>query len=206
MIPDKFLNWAYRKRAKLVERQVLGEKIHPREIFLGFTTHTPAIITNGSAGLNGSIKGIGFLPKTEFIQEILDIYFEHIETADQPHYADRGLKILYEQMWTKSAFEKIDFSILGTLELAKSHTWTNLHENNKATLLFYEPPAISFEVRCTTEIHLDGVYHKFLNAQHDMFHHPNPDVWKNRPAYIFRIDEIYDNSATKEGFGTPIYP
>ena len=206
MLPEKFLDWAYHKRAKLVRRQVEGENIHPREIFLGFTTHTPAIITHGSAGLNGSIKGIGFLPKREYIEEILDIYMGHIATADQEHYADRGLKVLYEQMWSPQAFDKIDFSILGTLELAKGHTWTNLHENPEATLLFYEPPVISFEVRCIAEIHTDGIYHKFLNAQHDMFHHPNPDRWKNRPAYIFRIKEIYDNSATREGFGRPIYP
>ncbi|MCD6418402.1 hypothetical protein J7M00_06440 [bacterium] len=202
----RFFDWAYHKRARTVKRQIDGENIHPREIFLSFTTHTPAIITHGSAGLNGSIKGIGFLPKQEFIDEILDIYLSHISTADEPHYADRGLKILYEQMWSPEAEERIDFSILGTLELAKAHTWTNLHENATATLLFYEPPIISFEVRTKAEIHTDGIYHKFLNAQHDMFHRPNPDVWENRPAYIFRIEEIYDNSATKNGFGTPIFP
>ena len=31
--------------------------------------------------------------------------------------------------------------------------------------------------------------------------------WKTQPAYIFRIEEIYDNSATKDGFGQRLaYP
>ena len=203
---ERFLKWAYDKRANLVRRQVEGENLHPREIFLGFTTHTPAIITHGSAGLNGSIKGIGFLPREEFIDEILSIYMEHIGTAEEPRYADRGLKILYEQMWSPKAKRRIDFSILGTLELAKAHTWTNIQENPNVTLLFYEPPVISFEVRTIAEIHNDGKYHRFLNAQHDMFHHPNQSSWKNKPAYIFKIKEIFDNSASKAGFGTPIFP
>ncbi len=206
MSAERFFNWAYDKRAKMVKKQVDGENVHPQEIFLAFTTHTPTIITNGSAGLNGSVKGIGFLPKKEHIEAILEIYMSHIATADEPHYADRGLKILFQYMWSLEAKDTIDFSILGTLELAKSHTWTNLHENKSATLLFYEPPIISFEVRTVAEIHRDGLYHKFLNAQHDMFHHPNPSSWENRPAYIFKIVEIYDNSATKNGFGTPIFP
>jgi len=206
MLPQKYVSWAYDKRAKLVKRQVDGEEIHPREIFLGFTTHTPAVITNGPAGLNGSIKGVGFLPKKEFIEDVIEIYMAHIATVDEPNYSARGLKILYEQMWSPQARERIDFSIIGTLELAKTHTWTNIQENPEATLLFYEPPAISFELRTVAEIHKNGIYQKFLNAQHDMYHKPSPAGWENRPAYIFHIKEIFDNSVSKDGFGKKIFP
>jgi hypothetical protein len=44
-----------------------------------------------------------------------------------------------------------------------------------------------------------------LNAQHDLYHRPNPDGWKDRPAYIFVIDEIFDNSVTPKGFGKKIF-
>lgn len=206
MLPEKFLRWAYGKRANLVKKQVNGENIDRRDIFLGFTTHTPVVITYGRAGLNGSVKGVGFIPKKEYIEQVLEEYMAHISTADEPDYSHRGLKILYNLIWSDNAKEKIDFSILGTLELAKLHTWTNLQDTQTATLLFYEPPATSFEVRCSAEIHTDGIYHKYLNAQHDMYHHPNPESWANRPAYIFRINEIYDNSVGKGGFGTLIFP
>ena len=49
------------------------------------------------------------------------------------------------------------------------------------------------------------MYHRLINAQHDVYHQPHVESWTNRPAYIFIIDEIYDNSATDEGFGNHIY-
>ena len=40
-----------------------------------------------------------------------------------------------------------------------------------------------------------------------MYHTPDMNRWLSYPAYIFRIEEIYDNSATKNGFGQKLqYP
>ena len=93
--------------------------------------------------------------------------------------------------------------MFASLELAKKHSWKNVQENNQVTLLFFEPPAVSFEVRGHVEVVQEGnKYHKLINAQHDVYHEPNPEGWKSRPAYIFLIDEIYNNSVSKQGFGT----
>jgi len=97
-IPENFIHWAYHERAQLIKRQAEGEEIQPQEIFLGFSRHKPAIVSSGPAGLNASIKGVGFIPK-------------------------------------------------------------------------------------------------------NVYHRPNPDGWKDRPAYIFVIEEIFDNSVTPQGFG-----
>jgi hypothetical protein len=43
-----------------------------------------------------------------------------------------------------------------------------------------------------------------VNAQHDVYHRPYPDLWADRPAYVITIEEIWDNSNTREGFGTRI--
>ena len=45
---------------------------------------------------------------------------------------------------------------------------------------------------------------QFINAQHDVYHAPNIERWVTRPAYKFNIEEIFDNSANKNGFGTQI--
>ena len=45
---------------------------------------------------------------------------------------------------------------------------------------------------------------QFVNAQHDVYHLPNIAGWKTRPVYKFTIEEIYDKSATQNGFGTRI--
>ena len=205
-IPENFIHWAYHDRAQMIRRQAEGEEIPPQEIFLGFSRHTPAVITSGPAGLNASIKGVGYIPREEYVQETVDAYLQHIETGWREGYSEAGLQLLMRLLYGDGCQERIDFTRFGTLELARKHTWENLQLDPKVTLLFYQPPVVSFEVRGKAEIHTEGsIYHKLLNAQHDVYHRPNPDGWKNRPAYIFTIEEIFDNSVTPKGFGQRIF-
>ncbi len=97
--------------------------------------------------------------------------------------------------------EKIDFSLLTSLELAKKHTYENVRAGSDITLLYYMPTSISYEVRCKAEIHEDGPYFEFVNALHDVFHGKR-ERWG--PAYLMRIMEIYYNSV--EAMGRRIYP
>jgi hypothetical protein len=75
-----------------------------------------------------------------------------------------------------------------------------------ACLLFYQPPTISFEIRGKIEVHENDSYHKLVNVVHDSFHYAPPKKRKTsrRPVYLFNVDEVYDNSATAEGFGKRI--
>lgn len=205
-IPEAFLEWLYRGRANLIRRQAAGESIPRAEMLLGFTRHSPAVVSCGPAGLNASIKGIGFVPKPEYLEETLAAYLAHIERGWRPGYPQEGLRLLLDLLYGPEAEQRLDFSRLGTLELARGHTYANLRADPRVTLLFFEPPAVSFEVRGRAEIHEEGSpYHRLLNAQHDVFHRPDPERWSERPAYLFTIEEIYDNSATEEGFGRRIY-
>jgi len=36
---------------------------------------------------------------------------------------------------------------------------------------------------------------------HDTYHYVPPEKRAGRPAYIFSVEEVYDNSATREVFG-----
>ena len=116
-------------------------------------------------------------------------------------------------MYGEEARNRIDFTKVGSLEMAKKHSYTNYKVNPEATLLFYQPPAISYELRGKMEIYDEcdsgkrEIYQQFINAQHDVYHQPNMSRWLTRPAYIFRIEEVYDNCVSREGFGTKmIYP
>jgi hypothetical protein len=205
MIPEAFLNWAYHGRAALIRRQAEGERVAPHEIFLGFTRHNPAVVSFGPAGLNASIKAVGYVPKREFVQETLDAYLEHIGRGWREGYSEAGLQLLMRLLYGPGCLDRLDLACLGSLELAKDHTWANLRSNPAVTLLFYQPPAVSFEVRGRAEIHEEGsAYHRLVNAQHDIYHQPHPEGWAKRPAYLFTIEEIYDNSASPDGFGRRI--
>lgn len=206
MIPESFIHWAYHGRGDLIRRQAMGEDVPSHEIFLGFTRHNPAIVSNGPAGLNASIKGVGYIPKPEHIQETLDAYMEHIQRGWWDGYFMEGLKLLMRLIYGEGCKERIDFTRFGSLELALGHTWENLQAHPSVTLLFYQPPEISYEIRGRAEIHEEGsVYHRLINAQHDVYHRPHVESWARRPAYLFIIEEIYDNSSTDEGFGSRIY-
>ncbi len=204
-VPSVFIDWCYRGRAELVRRLADGEDIPREKIFLNFTRHSPAVITTGPAGLNGSIKGVGFVPKPHAIEEILSGYLSHIDSPYTEDYSQRGLLLLSQAIYGARGEEIIDFTKLATIELAKGHTWLNIQSDKNVTLLFFEPPVVSFEVRASAEVHSSGVYHTFVNAQHDVYHRPNRGEWASRPVYLFGIEEIYDNSATRAGFGKLIY-
>jgi hypothetical protein len=207
---ESFFNWAFRTRANTVLRLVKGEEMSKEKIFLSFCSHDPALVSNGPAGLNASIKGIGFMPKPEYLEETLAAYIEHIKsyTPEDKNYSQRGLELLVKYMYGEEAHHRIDFTCIGSLEMAKKHSYTNYKANPEATILFYQPPAISYELRGKMEIHdeMDSgkreLYQQFLNAQHDVYHRPDMDRWLKYPAYVFRIEEIFDNCVTKEGFGT----
>lgn len=212
-----FFNWAYKKRAATIKSLLDKEEISHEKLFLSFTSHNPAIISSGSKGLNASIKGIGWLPKAEHMPKILEIYKQHIKTysKDDNTYGQRGLEILYKYLYSEDAEASIiDFTKIASIEMAFVHSWYNFLENPQATLLFYQPPVISYELRGKMSIkgerhkkdaiikseELD-IYQQFVNAQHDMYHAANVDRWKTRPVYVFDIEEIYDNSANQNGFG-----
>ncbi len=202
-IPERFVKLVFDGRAKIVRQMLDGEPMDKNQLFIGFTRHSPAVITNGSAGLNGSIKGTGFVPNKEYLPDILQKYKAHIENSSPETYSQKGLEILWEEVWSKP--ERFDVTRMATIELAKRHTWTNLNENPNCSILFYQPPVVSYECRATVEIFTEGPIHQFVNAQHDVYHQPNPNIWKDRPVYLFTIHEIIDKSVTKTGFGKTIW-
>lgn len=203
-LPERFAKWIYEDRADLVRKMARGEKVQPETLFLGFTRHNPTFISHGPGGLNGSIKGVGLVPKKEYLEETLDAYLRHIDAGWRDGYSEDGLNLLVNHLWSPEAKSRIDFSVLGSLEMAFKHSWANFQVNKEVTLLFYQPPTVSYEVRGEIEILRDGLYQQYLNAQHDVYHKPNKERWASRPAYVVHIMEIYDNSASKEGFGTKI--
>ncbi len=196
-IPAEFIEYAFRERVSAL-RSMLDKGLG-QSALIGFTRHNPAIITCGPAGPNGSIKGIGFIHKPEHLQSTLDKLREELK---RPYDVKRAARFLLEEIYVE---DLIDFIRLTTLELAKGHTWENVRSNPRATVLFFTPPVTSYEVRCSVEIHEGGPVWEFVNAVHDVFHRPRVRRdWSRTPAYLFEIEEIYDNGA--EAMGRRIFP
>lgn len=199
-LPEDFIRYIYHERLNIVRSMASG-KLIDKEIYLAFTRTSPVVITHGSAGLSGSVKMVGFIPRKEYLNKALEELRRIRENSASKGFkavVNDFLEVAYNEEW-------IDFTALGGLELAKRHSWVNIKETRKATLLFFTPPTVSYEVRCSVEIHENGQMWEYLNLLHDIFHRAPREPLGKHPAYVFRFEEIYDNSATREGFGRLIW-
>jgi len=68
---EKFQRWAFFGRRTLLDRMI-ERRADRFDSTVGFTRHNPAFITGGPAGLNGSIKGVGYIHKEQFLEESLE--------------------------------------------------------------------------------------------------------------------------------------
>ena len=197
MIPEEFIRYAFEERVAGVRKLAEG-KFGP-DALIGFTRHNAAIITCGPAGVNGSIKGIGFIHRDELLPETIEKLRGEFS---RPYDPRRALQFLLNEVYVR---ERVDFTKFVSLELAKKHTWKNVISGRvEATILFFTPPSTSYEVRCEVEVHEDGPVWEYTNAIHDVFHRPEkPRDWSRTPAYLFKIREIYDNG--ERAMGMRIY-
>ncbi len=200
-LPEEWIDYFYRARTRVLEKLCRGESPGPA-FLIEFTRTTPAVITDGPAGLSGSIKMVGFVPHRELIEEMAEKAYRYAY-LDRPRGMRETACVLLEEFYR---WDLIDPMLIGGLEMGFRHSWENIRATGKATLLFYTPPETSYEVRVDVEIHdgEDDPYRTYLNSIHDIFHYSGKK--SNYPAYVFRIKEIYNNSATRGGFGRKIYP
>ena len=197
-MPKKFWKWAFEERSKLLDQMKNGTIGEGPQMFLGFTRHTPTMITVGQSGLNGSIKGFGFVPTLEHIEYVTKKFIESINGPEQG-YSERGLNLLTELMYSSEASIKIDKTRLISLELAFGHTYMNVKDKKSdCTLVYYQPPVTSYEVRGKVTLYENGLYMEFANAMHDVFHKQN-GLRKLNPVYVFEIERVFDNSVPAFG-------
>lgn len=217
---NSFLKWAYKTRGEAVKNLAAGKILTKEQMFLSFMSHNPVFISNGPRGLNGAVKGIGFIPKKEYLKTALKEYKEHIKSyvKGDKSYQKRGLELLIKWLYSDEAAKNIDFDHVYGIEMAYENSYYNYLENPECSMVFYEPPVISYELKGSMELlgkKYDAasqvvnddlpIIQQFVNAQHDVYHNPNPNIWKTRLVYKFTIKEIYDKSSTAKGFGTRIY-
>ncbi len=170
-----------------------------KDTLVGFMRHTPAVVSSGPGGLNASIKGVGVVHREEFLPDTLQKIEAYLK--EHPRPAPRtSTGFLLDEIYVP---EKVDPTRISTIELARRHTYQNLKDGGAATLLFYEPPSVTYELRCTARCFHEGLLFRFVNGLHDVFHGRRDD-WSHTPVYIFTIAEIYDNHPKK--MGERIYP
>lgn len=201
MLPTKFIDYIFYERKNMIIKMAKGEVKDEKEVYLWFTRALPAIVTNGPAGLNASIKMVGFVVKEEYLEETIQKIKSFVASGKRTHgeVLDFLLNTVYNE-------DKIDFEKLITLDLARKNTWANIKNGGEAVLIFFTPPDVSFMVKADVKVYISGLYFEYANAIHDIFH-VVPTAGKivgRNPVYVFEIKEIWDKSV--DAFGKKIYP
>lgn len=222
-LPEQFLEWNYYGRRRLLEKLLSGGMT--REMVLEFMRHTPVLVTaaevNGRIEVNGKVVGCGYVASRDYLGEKIKVFRDHIQQSDEEYNSGasydkvkeehllRGAKLLLEHIYLEGgrASREIDFEVLATIELAKRvphssrHTWSLIQRNPRVSLVFYQPPVLSYEIKGYATIHMEDQLHEFVTLVHDSFHYTPPQARSDRPVYIIHVEEVYDNSASSKGFG-----
>lgn len=153
------------------------------------------------------------LPKQSFLKDFVRELKSRVESGcsmKEEEYARKGLQILLRHVYFENEEEanrRVDFTKIATLEIgvevagSSKHTWRNIQSCRRAVMLYYMPPKISFEVRGELDVLTEGDCFEYVNLAHDAFHYTPAERRVFRPCYILNVEEVYDNSATEEGFG-----
>jgi len=191
----EFIEYVFWSRWRAI-KSLLDGSLSKCEALIELTRATPVMITHGPEGLRGSVKMVGFVPREGLINELLSEVKGLVREG--PLRGDELLKFLGKYVYNP---EVIDFRYLASLEMAFRHTWANVRATKEAVLLFYTPPATSYEVRCSVRILEEGPYWEWVNLMHRLYHGGS----KYYPVYLMRIKEVINKSVGPQGFGSTSY-
>jgi len=226
-LPPRFLEWNYYPRRRLIEEMLTGEaRVSPEKLALEFTRHNPVLVTaapvEGGLRVNGKVVGCGYVVKPGYIGETVKAFEEHIAVSDEAYeaargdrealrrlymeHASRGARLLLRHIYLPrgEAEERVDFEKLATVELAMKETWRLVQRSRAASLVFFQPPTVSFEVKGEISVHVGDDYHRLVTLIHDAYHYTPPERRGGRPVYLLHVGEVYDKSVTPGGFGRRI--
>jgi nucleotide-binding universal stress UspA family protein len=195
-LPEKFVDWIEQGRRSMYGK-LLG-KAAPGF----FTSHLP-VVTTLTAGsgfpFNCSNKGVGFLPKPEYLEHFTDLFRRTLENTRGRPWQES----MRERIAAVSSFyfdrDKIDYRALSTLEIFEKGTYRNLSRTPLAAVHYTgnAPEYISFQVNCAVEIiRPDDPRHAFVHLARIMFEYDSFHISQtNFPyAYVLWISEVLDKT------------
>lgn len=204
-LPDAFMEWNLNARLESFKDMMKGK-------FRLAGPHSGMIASYGIGRkdscftLNNAVKGFGFAPKEEFIDEKLTFLKDTIE---EPRSKKMGYLVdLYEHP------EVLNTNIQTSLELYstpkfETHSFLNLMRNPQATIVFLDMP--SYELRTITRViqpqdKTANPYERkiveYTNLIHSYFH---GEFSKDFIGLVCYVIEVFDNSpGKKEAMGRRI--
>lgn len=195
-LPEKFVSWIEQGRKSMYA------KLQGKGAQGFFSSHLPVLVTQNAGQafpFNCSNKGVGFLPKPEYLGHFVKLFRRTLEeTKGRPWQESMA-----ERIKAVSSFyfdrEKIDYRALSTLEIFAKTTFANLERSPLCSLHYTGngPDYVSFQVNCAAEIiGPDDPRHEFIKLARVMFEYDSFHIAQHEfpYAYVFWISEVSDKT------------
>jgi hypothetical protein len=193
-MPPEIFEWQRQARIKNLEAIINDE------MFEGFGPHLPTMSVLNAKGdfpVNSAAKGVGMIPKPEFMESYLAKFNQLIEDAVTAGWKKSVRSRVQALLDFYNQPEHIDRTALGSLELYAKRTYAGVRQDPRASLLFVDLAEgnLSYEMHVIAELHEPGsLIHNFETAVHDLFHVPQGRKKTYPFAYLLRIVEIYNKT------------
>jgi len=195
-LPDAFLDWDFERRLETFTQIRKGSMPALAGAHNGMVASHGLKRKDAYFSINNAVKGMGFLPKPERLEQTLNLLKSTFDSSDTKKLAI--LESLYKN--GKDIFDRtkqISLELYATPDF-ETHTFLNQMTDPGVAIVFLDFP--SYELRAITQlIHPANpnltAYEKnvvdYINTIHDYFHSRSP-----RPSIgvIYHIIEVFDNS------------
>lgn len=146
-LPDAFLEWNFNERLSNLDRMMKGEMPRLTGPHSGMIASYGIGRKDSRFTLNNAVKGFGFSPKEEFIDEKL----KHLKDTFE-NTAEKKMSFLIDIYKNPEVLNK---NIQTSLELYttpefETHSFLNLIRNPQATIVFLDNP--SYEIRTIVRV------------------------------------------------------
>ena len=204
-LPDAFIEWNLNSRLESFKDMMKGK-------FRLAGPHSGMIASYGIGRkdsqftLNNAVKGFGFAPKEEFIDEKLQFMKDTIEES-MPKKME-FLVELYKHTEVLNKNIQTSLELYSTPEF-ETHSFLNLIRNPQGTIVFLDNP--SYEIRTIVRVihpedktadHYERKIVEYTNLIHSYFH---GKFSKDFIGLICYVIEVFDNSpGKKEAMGRRI--
>lgn len=195
-LPDKFMDWSIQRRLETVERIRKNEMPSLAGAHNGMVASHGLRRNDAQFSINCAVKGMGFLPKSEKIDGILNLLKSTFNDS-----IEKKISIL-ESLYNngKEIFDRtkqVSLELYSTPEF-ETHSFLNQMTDPGVAIVFLDFP--SFELRAITQLlHPDNPgltrYERnvvdYINTVHDYFHSKSP---RQSIAVIYHVIEVFDNT------------
>ncbi|MBN1619663.1 hypothetical protein JW890_02975 [candidate division WOR-3 bacterium] len=199
-LPEKFMEWNLSARREAIDMWKRGEMPPLSGPHSGMVASYGGKREDTQISVNNAVKGIGFLPKEEFISQVTELLLLNYDSS-----FIRKLFILDSLYQNPEIFDRTkQISLeLYTTEEFKTHTFLNIMAYPLVSVVFLDIP--SYEIKAAAQLiypedpsisEQDRKTVEYINTVHDFIHGSSP---RKSFALVFHVLEVFDNSPSSRG-------